>query len=294
MRRRSIGKAAIGNLFGSRINHQLQRSYTMKKTFSLILAALFVCMTLIPAFAADGIKAVVTICDGVSDMPALACADVAVTDKDADGALTIYDALYCAHEQYYTDGAAGFGTSTTDYGLSLTKLWGNANGYGFGYYVNDVSAWSLTDPVKEGDYIAAFVYKDTTYWSDAYSYFDVKTVNAAKGENVTVYLTKLAWVSAPTDEDPYAGSMQASPAAGAVILLDGRDTGIKTGTDGKFAVTFYETGTHIISAKATDGSILVPPACRVNVPEHLTFFQKFMQFVRNIIEKLKALFTFKK
>ena len=122
----------------------------------------------------------------------------------------------------------------------------------------------------------------------------VKTVTAEKAETVTVYLTKLAWVSAPTDDDPYAGSMQASPAAGATILIDGRDTGIQTGPDGHFSVYFNESGDHIISAKATDGSIHVPPACRVTVPENLSFFQKFMRFIRNIFEKLKALFTIKK
>ena len=268
----------------------------MKKTLCIVFAALLMCCTLVPALAADGIKTVVTICDGVSDMPALACADVTVTDKDDSGTLTIYDALYCAHEQYYKDGADGFGTTVTDYGLSMTKLWGNANGYGFGYYVNDVSAWSLTDPVKEGDYIAAFVYTDTQYYSDAYSYFDLKTVEAEKMETVTVTLTKLVWVSAPTEEDPYAGSMQAVPVAGAVILLDGRDTGIMTDSNGHFSVAFNTPGAHIISAKTTEG-VIVPPSCKVNVnnPDaEPNFFQKLIQFFRNIFEKLKELFTFKK
>ena len=52
----------------------------MKKTFSILLAALLCCCTLIPAFAADSINAVVTISDG-SASPALACAEVTVTDK---------------------------------------------------------------------------------------------------------------------------------------------------------------------------------------------------------------------
>lgn len=267
----------------------------MKKTLCIILAALMMCCALVPALAAGSIKTVVTICDGVSDVPALACAEVTVTDKDASGTLTIYDALYCAHEQYYKDGADGFGTTVTDYGLSMTKLWGNANGYGFGYYVNDVSAWSLTDPIEKGDYIAAFVYKDTVNWSDTYCYFDLKTVKAEKKESITVYLTKQVWVSAPTDEDPYAGYLETGPVTDAVILLDGRNTGIKTGSDGHFSVYFNESGDHIISAKASDGSILVPPACKVTVKEaEPNFFQKIIRFFRNIFEKLKALFTFKK
>lgn len=265
----------------------------MKKTFSIILAALFVCFALVPAFAADGVNAVVTICDG-SQTPALACADVAVTDKDADGALTIYDALYCAHELFFADGAAGFGTATTDYGPSLTKLWGKTSpsGYGFGYYVNDVSAWSLTDTIKDGDYVAAFLYTDTQYFTDAYSYFDVKSASVKAGESVTLTLSKLAWVAAPTEEDPYAGSMQASSVANAKVLIDGKETDVVTDENGKAVVTFTEAGTHIVSAKSADG-VIVPPACKVNTAS-LSFFQKIVKFFRNIFEALKKLFTFKK
>ena len=235
----------------------------MKKTLSILLSALLVCCTLIPAFAADSIKAVVTVCDG-SAFPALACAEVTVTDKDGDNALTVYDALYCAHEQYCKDGADGFGATATDYGLSMTKLWGNANGYGFGYYVNDAAAWSLTDPIAAGDYIAAFVYTDTEFFSDAYSFFDVKATETDADKAVALTLSKLAWVASPTDADPYAGSMEQFPVADAAILLNGKETEWKTDAEGKVSVAFDEAGTHIVSAKAAEG-IIVPPACIVEV-----------------------------
>ena len=215
------------------------------------------------ATATDAVDAVVTICDG-GEFPALACADVTVTDKDADGALTVYDALYCAHEQYYKDGAEGFGASTTDYGLSMTKLWGNANGYAFGYYVNDAAAWSLTDPVDEGDYVAAFVYTDAEYFSDAYAFFDVKASATDAGGSVELTLSKVEWVSEPTEEDPYAGSLQNKPVADAAILLDGEATAYKTDAEGKVSVTLKGMGEYVISAKAADG-IIVPPACKVKV-----------------------------
>ena len=235
----------------------------MKKTLSILLSALLVCCTLIPAFAVDPVNVVVTVCAGV-DTPSLSCADVTVTDKDADGALTVYDALYCAHEQFFQHGTEGFGTAKTEYGLSMTKLWGNENGFSFGYYVNDVAAWSLTDPVKEGDYVAAFVYTDTQYFSDAYSYFDVKAAKTEAGEAVALTLSKLEWVSEPTDEDPYAGSMQSKPVAGAVILINGEESAFKTDDRGKVSVTFEEAGSYFVSAKAADG-IIVPPACIVEV-----------------------------
>ena len=235
----------------------------MKKILSILLSALLVCCTLIPAFAVDPVNVVVTVCAG-SDTPALNCADVIVTDRDADGALTVYDALYCAHEQFCQQGAEGFGTAVTEYGLSMTRLWDNGTGFSFGYYVNDVAAWSLTDPVKEGDYVAAFVYTDTQYFTDTYSYFDVKAAQAEAGGAVDLTLSRLEWVSEPTEEDPYAGSMQNKPVAGAVILINGEESAFKTDDQGKVSVTFEEAGPYAVSAKAAEG-IIVPPACAVEV-----------------------------
>ena len=230
----------------------------MKKVLCFILSALFTCVALIPAFAAEPVNVTVTVCDG-GTVPALACADVTVTDKDADGTLTIYDTLYCAHEAYYSGGAAGFGTSVTDYGVSLTKLWNKKSpaGYGFGYYVNDEAAFSLTDPVKEGDYVAAFIYTDAVGFSDAYAYFNVKTASAAIGMPLTLTLSLLAYV-------PPEWVLVSSPAQNAVILIDGKETAFTTDQDGKVNVTFDSTGVHLVSARAQNG-LIVPPACLVTV-----------------------------
>ena len=64
-----------------------------------------------------------------------------VSDVDDDGNLTVYDALYAAHQMGYDGGAAaGLDTGDFGYGLSLTKLWGVDNGGSYGYYVNDMAA----------------------------------------------------------------------------------------------------------------------------------------------------------
>ena len=230
----------------------------MKKTVCLILAALFACAALLPAFAADRVNVTVTVCDG-GTVPALACADVTVTDKDADGTLTICDALYCAHEQYCDGGAAAFGTAMTDYGVSLTKLWGKKSpaGFGFGYYVNDEAAFSLTDPVKEGDYVAAFLYTDAVSFSDAYAYFNVKTASATVGTPLALTLSLLAYV-------PPEWVLVSSPARNAVILIDGKETAFTTDNDGRVEVTFDGAGVHVVSARAQSG-LIVPPACLVTV-----------------------------
>ena len=115
-------------------------------------------------------KVLVSIANGTL---VLAAEEITVTDVDNDGALTINDALYAAHEAKFDGGAAaGYGSASTEYGLSMTKLWGVENGGSYGYMVNNASAWSLADPVKTGDHVYAFVYTDTTGFSDSYSYFD--------------------------------------------------------------------------------------------------------------------------
>ncbi|MBQ9413528.1 MAG: hypothetical protein IJU16_00205, partial [Clostridia bacterium] len=145
----------------------------MKKAISVLLA-LVLTMALLPfsAFAEDTTVVYVTI-SAANDL-SLTQAPVTVTDIDGDNALTINDALYLAHEQYYEGGAAaGYGSYVHEqYGLSLSKLWGVENGGSYGYYINHTSPWNLASTVANGDYIDAFVYTDTKYWTDTYCWFD--------------------------------------------------------------------------------------------------------------------------
>ncbi len=97
---------------------------------------------------------------------------VAVTDIDGDGTLTVDEVLKCAHDQLYPGGAeAGYAAMDTEYGLFVTTLWGDPSG-SFGYYVDNAMAMSAGDPVQAGGSVVAYVYSDTEYWSDTYSYFD--------------------------------------------------------------------------------------------------------------------------
>ncbi len=205
--------------------------------------------------AEDAVQVTVTIADAAGSL-VLAAESISVTDTDGDGALTIHDALYLAHEQYYTGGAAGYGAAQTDYGLSLTKLWGAESGSGFGYYRNDASVLSLGDPVADGDRISAFVYTDTVNWSDTYCFFDVQTAAAAAGESLTLTL--------------FAAGYDASwnpvtlPVANAVLTVNGTETAYTTDAEGKVTFTLAEAGEQIISAVSRD-MILVPPCCKVTV-----------------------------
>ncbi len=202
------------------------------------------------------IHAFVTVADDKGKL-VLTREQVTVSDVDADGALTVYDALYCAHEAKFQGGAsAGFGAEKTQYGLSMTKLWGVANGGSYGYYVNNAAAMSLLDGVKEGDRINAFVYTDTTAFSDTYCFFEKDWETVSEKDELTLTL-----MGAGYDENWKPVN---KPIAGAVILIDGKETTFVTDENGKVTLHFDGTGNCVVSAKK-DGQTLVPPVCIVTV-----------------------------
>ena len=187
---------------------------------------------------------------------AVAAEKISVVDMDKDEALTINDVLITAHELFYEGGAAeGYGTYVSEYGLGINKLWGSTCG-SYGYYVNNLSAWSLADPVKDGDYVAAFVYTDLKAWSDHYSYFD-RTVDIVYADEAFT----LTYTEAGYDGDWNPVTL---PVEGATITVDGEATEYKTDAEGKATVTLTETGKHIISA-AKEGKLLVAPVFIANV-----------------------------
>ena len=229
----------------------------MKKTIAIILAVMLI-LSLCTAFAAAEVSAqiYVTVSDKNGQL-AVAAEPVTVTDTDNDGVLTINDALYCTHEQFYDGGAAaGYGTRNTEYGLSLDKLWGEANGGSYGYYVNNISAWSLTDPVANGDYLAAFCYTDLIGWSDHYSYFDSFCGVEKPDTEFTLTYTEASY---DKDWNPIT-----VPVEGAVITVDGKATEIKTDAEGKATLSISEVGSHLVSAAVT-GKTLVAPVFIANV-----------------------------
>ncbi len=203
-------------------------------------------------------KVFVTIADASGKL-ALVQKPVTVTDTDNDGALTINDALYLAHEAYYDGGAAaGYASEQSQYGLSLAKLWGTANGGSYGYYVNNAASMGLGDTLQDGDYLNAFVYTDTVAWSDAYSFFSLNTAEAQQGGTL-----KLTLFRAGYDETWNPVTL---PVENAVITINGEDTAFVTDADGKVNITLENAGELLLSAKS-ENLTLVPPACVVTVTE---------------------------
>lgn len=206
---------------------------------------------------------------------------VAVTDVDGDGALTVRDALTVAHDTYYEapsdeDGAKPAesdgsddaetpedgedaekdnGFAVSDEGF-ITKLWGVENGGSYGYYVNHVAATSITDPVAEGDYLAAYTYADLEAWSDLYTYFESVTAACEPGAELAL---KLSGAGYDEEWNPVVKAV-----AGAKILVNGEETAFVTDENGTVTVKFDETGTYTVSA-VSEESTIVPPVCVVTV-----------------------------
>ena len=184
---------------------------------------------------------------------------VTLVDADGDGATTLNDALILAHDAAYKGGAdAGYESAVTEYGKSITKLWGVDNGSGYGYYINNVGAMSLNDTIKVGDCVQAFVYTSPEFL-DTFCYFDREAVTVAKGESITLTLSASGY-----DE---AWNPITVPVAGATILINGEDTGVKTNEQGQFTLTMGEKSkkdAFVISA-TSDSATLVPPVCLVTV-----------------------------
>lgn len=232
----------------------------MKKLFAVTLTLLLLIGCVGPAALAETdaqpAEVFVTVADATGSL-ALAQEKITVTDRDSDGKLTLDEALYAAHEAKYEGGAAaGYASSVGDYGLSLDKLWGTANGGGYGYYVNHVAALNLSDEVKAGDYIDAFVYTDLTAYSDKYCWFDADTVSAEAGKEITLILSGAGYDA--------AWNPVTLPVSGAQITVDGQATGVLTDSEGKAVIQIADGGSHLISAvSATE--LLVPPVCTATV-----------------------------
>ena len=197
----------------------------------------------------------VTIADE-SGKSVLAYEEVILEDTDGDGVLTMHDALACAHEQKYAGGTDGYAAEKTEFGLSMTKLWGCENGGSYGYYLNNASPQSLEDPVDDGDHIVAFVYTDLVGYSDTYCYFDPHHVAVTGDKPLTLTLYTLGF-----DQDWNTVSI---PLEGAVISINGKSTAYVTDEEGKVTITFDGAGICTLTAHK-EGMTLVPPVCTVAV-----------------------------
>lgn len=194
----------------------------------------------------------------------VALEDVTVIDLNEDGKLDIDEALYAAHEKCYEGGAAvGYASEETQWGLGITKLWGDESG-NYGYYLNDDMAWNLSDAVSAGNYLVAWIYKDAETWSDSYSFFDARSYNATAEAAFTVKLSNMV------NDENYNPVPTATSGATLTLVdsslkaIDASKYSVTDNGDGTYAVTAYEAGDFYLTA-SSDNGILVPAVAKLHV-----------------------------
>ena len=246
-----------------------------KSTTSLLLVlSILMCMMPLAVIAADEAT---TITDYISiskygefvtgkDNKTIAAAPV---ELDGKSSYTIDDVLNAAHNLYY-DGTDGYASSVGDYGLSLTKLWGDTSGL-FGYQMNcgTVNVMGLTQPVSDGDYIDAYINESAYPNNEAYAHFGKNTAFAGVGKSLTLTL------SSATGYDDNWNTVY-SGCADAAITINGEVANITTDSEGNASLIFDSVGTYIVSANKTktvsetEVTAITAPICVVSVAEYDT------------------------
>ena len=234
----------------------------MKKLIATAAALAAVSVFSVTAFA----DAFVTISDETGKI-VVAMMPVELTDQDGDGKVTVNDVLISAHDEYYADGngsaAESYATVDTDYGPMITKLWGVENGGAYGYYINNVAATGLNDPINDNDHLYAFIYTDPTTYSDKYSYFDQPIysydgIAPDTNPSIELHLKK-------ADFDENWAPVEA-PVEGAKITINDEETDFVTDSTGTVTVDLPggRDGLYLISA-VCDTQTIVPPITLVSV-----------------------------
>lgn len=188
---------------------------------------------------------------------------ITVVDVNHNGIFDVDDALYAAHEAGFEGGAsAGYATQITQYGLGISKLWGDTS-MCYGYWLNNASCWSLEDVVADGNHLVAFVYTDGEFWSDSYSKFDAFAYTTTTAQDLVVKLEKAGY-------DENWNTVFSAHAGATITVYDSEGKALTTGYtvtdngDGSYAIRFTAAGNYYIVASDSD-PLTVPAVCQVTV-----------------------------
>ena len=187
--------------------------------------------------------------------PVMARQSITVTDKNDNGFFDVDDALTIAHE---AGCPGGYASAETQWGLGVTKLWGDTSG-AFGYWLNNSSCWSAEDTVAEGDSLVAFVYQDQNAWSDAYAAFGADAYEIEEDQPLTVSVEKANY-----DEN---WNVFFAPCDAVLTVYDSSLNEIDPSAymQSGNKITIYEDGEYYLAASGSGDTILVPAIARVTV-----------------------------
>lgn len=192
-----------------------------------------------------------------NDKTELYKAALSVSDLDADGSITYKDVFKAAHVKYYSGGADGLGIVDTSWGPSISKFWGVETG-NVSYCCNDASvSTGLSTVVTNASDIVVYFYRDTTGWSDCYTYFSSVNETAVAGTAKT--FTAKGVNSYGTAAVPVDAAVKVVDSTGSEVA----DLATTVGKDGTFAINFKKAGTYTIELGSGSGKYYVPSRCFV-------------------------------
>lgn len=206
-----------------------------------------------------------------------------VSDKDGD-LIAIYslllngkdeynldDVFEKLHDELYEGGADdGYESKEGQYGLGITKFWGDESGK-YGYQVNfgKDTVMGLTHTVKDGDYVDVCVYESYYPDTESYTRFDKPTYECYVTEKLTLSLEVSGY-----DEN---WNFVFSPLSDATVTVSGEETEAVTDENGKAKISFDEAGEYVVSASKSktvgededekEVTAITAPVCIVKVKE---------------------------
>lgn len=230
-----------------RSNTHFSHTHSFAALLCVICTLLFLLLAASPAGAAS--SATVSVALGVGGEVVAHQAALTVTDQNNNGQVDIDDALQALDDLCWYGEGSGYAAEKGDYGLAISRLWGEENG-SFGYYLNHKAAQNLEETLKDGDEIYAFVYQDQQNYSDRYAYFSEVEGTLTPGQEKTLALKSVYF-----DQDWQEVSQGVAGAK--IVTKDGEILGT---TDEKGYVTFTltEPGTYAITALSPEALILTP------------------------------------
>ena len=207
----------------------------------------------------------------------LSYAPVKVYDRDGLGGYNMGDAFAALHDQYYSGGSDGYQDSATGW---ISKFWGVTTG-NVSYTLNHSWVFGTMTEIEEGDLLDIYLYKDLTYYSDLYTWFDSREYSADANTEYTFTVNGLNLMNS---SDELAAT--AYPSGATVTVYDENGAVVEgltavTDENGQFKLTFKEDGIYTIEVNGTcdytcmgyggsagatyTGSTVVPSRCTVTV-----------------------------
>jgi len=211
-----------------------------------------------------------------NDGAIMANREITVKDLDANGILSVEEAVLAAHKAHNSEDGYGINDGF------VSKLWGMETMGNCLFFLNHsgISSGICEATITDGDYLVASINADNTYYADWYTFFDIPSKTVAPNEAVTLTLKgHLGMAYLPEDLEDVA-----IPDVSVGVWENGSFTPIEgkvTDETGAVTLSFPNPGVYHITASGTAKDTvtvdwitgetaavdcpIIPPICTVTV-----------------------------